>query len=131
MTKTTITSHHPLVFTVLQQVSTDRLHRAVNALAEGTMTITLTWHSEAEIRALVKNGEGIEYGVTLTDALTTCSCKDSLYRGVVCKHAVALALHVIRAPQALRTEEELREQQEEWAYNLKLVKTRPGWTHPA
>jgi hypothetical protein len=87
------------VLTVLQQVSTDRLQRAVNALAEGTMTITLTRHAEAEIRAQVKNGEGVEYGVTLTDALTTCSCKDSLYRGVICKHAVAVALHVLRTPQ--------------------------------
>ena len=91
--------HHPFVLTVLQHVSTDRLQRAVNAFADGSMTVTLTRQTEAEIRALVRNGEGKEYGVTLTDALTTCSCKDSLYRGVICKHAVAVALQVLRAPQ--------------------------------
>ena len=61
--------------------------------------VTLTRQSESEIRALVKNGDGKEYGVTLTEALTTCSCKDALYRGTVCKHAVAVALHVLRTPQ--------------------------------
>jgi hypothetical protein len=86
------------VLHTVQHVSSDRLQRAVNALAEGSMAVTLTRQAEAEIRALVKNGNGAEYGVTLTDALSACSCKDSLYRGVVCKHAVAVALHVLRTP---------------------------------
>lgn len=41
----------------------------------------------------------------------------------MCKHAVALALHVIRTPKA--------EAQEERPYNLKLTKTRPGWVASA
>jgi len=94
--------HHPFVLTVLQHVTTDRLQRAVNALADGSMTVTLTRQTEAEIRALVKNGAEREYGVVLTPTLTTCSCKDALYRGVVCKHTVATALHVLRTPQAKR-----------------------------
>ena len=91
--------HHPLVLAVLQHVSTDRLQRAVNALVDGSLTVTLTRQTEAEIRALVKNGEGKEYGVTLAEAGAFCSCSDALYRGVTCKHATIVALSVLRAPQ--------------------------------
>ena len=72
-------SHFPLVLTVLQHVATDRLQRAVAALAEGSLTMMLTRQTEDEIRALVKNGEGKEYGVTLTKAGVFCSCADALY----------------------------------------------------
>jgi uncharacterized Zn finger protein len=61
--------------------------------ADGSLTMTLTWQSEAEIRALVKNGDGNEYGVTITPSLVPCSC------GGICKHAVAVALYVLRTPQ--------------------------------
>jgi hypothetical protein len=63
--------------------------------------VTITHQSEAKIRALVKNGDGKEYGVTLTEALTVCSCKDSLYRGGICKHGVAVALYVLRTPKPM------------------------------
>jgi SWIM zinc finger len=96
MTQSAIQS---LLLHTVQQVSTDRLQRAVCGLADGSFTVTLTRQSESELRALVKNGDGKEYGVTLTETLTTCSCQDSLYRGTVCKHAVALALFVLRNPQ--------------------------------
>ncbi len=96
---THLNSHSPLMLTVLQQVTTDRLQRAVTALADGNLTMTLTRQTEAEIRALVKNGEGKEYGVVLSEEQAFCSCKDALYRGTVCKHAVAVALHVLRTPQ--------------------------------
>ena len=61
-------AHSSLVLTVVQHVSTDRLQRAVTALADSSLTMTLTRQTETEIRVLVKNGEGKEYGVTLTDA---------------------------------------------------------------
>ena len=96
---TTTNPHHLLALTVLQRVSTDRLQRAVNALADGSLTVTLTRQTEVEIRALVKNGEGKEYGVTLTTTGVFCSCPDTMYRGVTCKHAAVLALTVLRAPQ--------------------------------
>jgi len=99
MTISTTNPHHPLILVVLQHVSTDRLQRAVNALAEGSLIVTFTSQTEDEIRAPVQNGAGREYGVTLTSTLTTCSCKDSLYRGVPCKHATVVALPVLRAPQ--------------------------------
>jgi SWIM zinc finger len=92
-------TYSSLVLTTLKQVSSDRLQRAVCGFADGSLTVTLTRQSDAEIRALVKNGDGKEYGVILTEALTACSCRDALYRGGICKHGVAVALHVLRTPQ--------------------------------
>ena len=57
--------HQSLMFNVLRQVSLDRLQRAVAALVEKTTRITLTRTTAIEIRALVRNGEESEYGVTL------------------------------------------------------------------
>jgi hypothetical protein len=88
-----------LILDLLKNTPIDRLQRAINALADHTLTISLTRQSETEIRALVTNGDGISYGITLTDSLTACSCKDSLYRGGICKHATAVALYVLRSPQ--------------------------------
>jgi hypothetical protein len=76
---------HPysaLILGAIQHVTPDRLQKAICGLADGTLTVTLTRTSEADIRGLVKNTEGKEYGVTLTASLTACSCKDSLYRSV-------------------------------------------------
>jgi len=92
----TLSAVHALVLHAVQDVSADRLHRAVCGLVEGTLTVTLTHQSESDIRAVVKNGDGSAFGVTLTESLTACSCKDALYRGIACKHAVAVALHVLR-----------------------------------
>src|SRR5215831_9126370 len=128
MTQLNNNPHHPLVLSVLQHVSLDRLQKAVSLLAEGSVTVTLTRQTEAEIRALVKNGEGKEYGVTLTEAGAFCSCSDALYRGVPCKHNALLALSVLRRSQAAAEAPEAEEPQ---PVNLKLTKTRPGWTASA
>lgn len=95
----TLSAVHSLVLHAVQEVSSDRLQKAVCGLADGTFTVTLTRQSDADIRALVKNGDGKEYGVTLTESLIACSCKDALYRGGICKHGVAVALYVLRTPQ--------------------------------
>ena len=92
----TVPSLQSLVLHAVQDVSVDRLQKAVCGLADGTLTISLTRQSDADIRTLVKNGDGKEYGVTLTESLSTCSCKDALYRGGICKHGVAVALYVLR-----------------------------------
>lgn len=92
-----MTLQHPFILNVLQQVSADRLQKAVNALVDGSMTITLTRKTETEIRALIRNGENKEYRCTLSAALTTCSCRDTLYRGVLCKHVTTVALSVLRS----------------------------------
>jgi SWIM zinc finger len=98
----TQSTFHALVLNALQHVSPDRLQKAVCGLADGSLAVTLTRQTETELRALVKNGDQKEYGVTLAASLTSCSCKDSLYRGGVCKHAVAAALHVLRTPEPAR-----------------------------
>jgi hypothetical protein len=84
----------------LQRTTPDRFCKAVDSLTDGSLTITLTRHTETEIRALAKNGTGKECGVTLTAAGAFCSCPDALYRGTTCKHAAALALFVLRLPAA-------------------------------
>jgi hypothetical protein len=88
--------YQSLMFNVLRQVSLDRLQRAVNAVVENTASVTLTRTTDTEIRALVRNGEGHEYGVALTETGVFCSCRDALYRGQVCQHATLLALLVLR-----------------------------------
>src|SRR5712692_10703439 len=108
----------PLVLSALQHVFTDRLGRAVEALAAGTMTVTLTRQTEMEIRALVKNGEGKEYGVTLTETGAFCSCPGALYRGVTCKHAPVVALSVLRTPQG-----------QEWVLSPSVKKTSLRHVH--
>ncbi len=52
-----------------------------------------------EISAYVANGDGKNYSVTLTEGRSFCGCGDSMFRGKVCKHAVALALYAIRTPR--------------------------------
>jgi uncharacterized Zn finger protein len=105
---------------ILATVEKGRLQKAVEGLVSGAYVITLTDQTEAEIRGFVANGDGTRYGVVLTDGHAFCSCPDSMYRKVVCKHAVALALHAIRNPQTEVVEEEQ-------PVNLRLSRTRPGW----
>ena len=81
-----------LLLSPLRESTPARHKRAVQGLRDGTLTVSLTRQTDAEIRALVKNGDGIEYGVTLTDRGAFCSCKDALYRGATCKHALAVCL---------------------------------------
>jgi predicted nucleic acid-binding Zn finger protein len=124
MTHSNIFVHSSFVLPVLQHVSIDRLQKAVTTLAEDSVTITLTRQTETEIRALVQNGTGKEYGVTLTDAGAFCSCPDALYRGVTCKHATLLALSALRTPQA-KPEEQPHETPPK--PNLKLAPVRAGF----
>ena len=127
MTQLNTNPHHPLVLTVLQQVSIERLQKAVTLLAEASVTVTLTRQTEAEVRALVKNGDGKEYGVTLTETGVFCSCPDALYRGITCKHSALLALSVLRRPQAA----EAPVAEEPQPYNLKRGKVRPDFAASA
>jgi uncharacterized Zn finger protein len=82
---------------ILATVEPKRLQKAVEGLVSSAYTITVAQQSEAEIRGFVANGQ--EYGVVLSEGQAFCSCKDAMYRHTVCKHAVALALFVIRRPQ--------------------------------
>jgi len=106
--------------TILAKVEAGRLQKAVEGLVSGVYRITLTGQVEGEIRGFVANGDGKEYGVVLSEEHAFCSCPDAMYRKGVCKHAVVLALHVIRTPYEQQSTEER-------PVNLKLTRTRPGW----
>jgi hypothetical protein len=105
---------------VLATVEKGRLQKAVEGLVSGAYQITPTRQTDTEVRGLVRNGDGREYGVTLLEGAATCSCPDALYRGVTCKHATVLALHVIRNPQVGERPTEGQ------APDLRLAKVRRG-----
>jgi SWIM zinc finger len=84
---------------ILAKVEAGRLQKAVEGLVSGAYAITVAQQTETEIRGFVANGDGQEYGVVLSEGQSFCGCKDAIYRHGICKHAVALALHVIRTPQ--------------------------------
>src|SRR4029453_14816534 len=89
-----------LTQSILAKVEAGRLQKAVEGLVAGAYAITVAARSGEEIRGFVTNGDGKEYGVVLTIERTFCSCKDRMFRHTTCKHAVILALYVIRTPQA-------------------------------
>jgi len=84
--------------TVLARVEDQRFSKAAKGLRNGTYRTTVTLQTEEEVRGYVRKGHDTEYGCTITAAGAFCSCPDALYRGTICKHAVTLALWVIRNP---------------------------------
>jgi predicted nucleic acid-binding Zn finger protein len=84
------------LLSTLRSATPERHQLAVKGLRDGTFTVTIAFRTEQEIRALVKNGDGHEYGVNLSARGNFCSCKDALYRGATCKHQLALAVHVLQ-----------------------------------
>jgi uncharacterized Zn finger protein len=101
----------------LARVDNERLQRGVEGLASGAYEITVTRFTEDEVCAFVANGDGKDYSVTLTAVRSFCGCRDSMFRGKTCKHAVALSLYVIRTPETeMKTEVP--------APNLTLAKVR-------
>ena len=84
------------LLSTLRASTPERHQLAVRGLRDGTFTITIAYRTDSEIRALVKNGDGHEYGVNLSDHGNFCSCKDALYRGVTCKHQIALCVFVLQ-----------------------------------
>ena len=108
---------------ILQKVTPERLQRAVEGLCSGAYNIALVSHTNEQVCALVSSGDGARYEAVLTPGRAYCGCPDSQFRHSTCKHAVALALHAIRTPQA--------EAADEQPVSLKLTKTRPGWVFAA
>lgn len=84
--------------TVLARVEDQRFSKAAEGIRKGMYQTTITLQTTEEVRGLVKKSDAKEYGCTITAAGAFCSCPDALYRGTICKHAVALALSVIRNP---------------------------------
>lgn len=105
----------------LARVEAKRLQKAVEGLVSGAYTVAVTFQDQCRVCGTVTNGDRKPYAVTLgMDDFVACSCPDAVYRKGICKHAVALALHVIRNPQA--------ERKEERPVNLKLAKHRAHWS---
>ena len=89
-----------LTQSILATVEKGRLAKAVDGYTAGAYAVALVSRTEEEICGLVGTGEGARYEVVLTPARSYCGCPDAQFRHSTCKHAVVLALHVIRTPQA-------------------------------
>ena len=127
----TQSSMHTLVLNVIQQVTTERLQKAVDGFVSGAYTITVASQAQEEIRGFVVNGDGKEYGVVLSQEDTFCSCKDAMYRKGICKHAVVLALYTIRNPKGETTVVDATIEPAAPSFNLKLGKVRKGFAFSA
>jgi SWIM zinc finger len=90
------------LLSTLRASTPERHQSAVRGLRDGSYTITIAYQSENELRAIIRNGDGAEYGVNLSDRGNFCSCKDALYRGTTCKHQIALAIHVLQQHEQAR-----------------------------
>lgn len=87
----------------LGKVEAGRLQKAVEGYTSGAFTVRLTRNEEEALEGFITNGDGAEYSVAITPRRTFCSCKDSMFRHSTCKHAVVLALHVIRNPHPVQS----------------------------
>ena len=117
-----------LLIPLLRESTIDRHNKAVRSLRDGSMTVTITRRTESEIRALVKNGASLEYGVTLTEHGPFCSCRDALYRGTMCKHSVAVALFCLQEQEAEKNQFHLT-----WSDGQPLCHATPTpriWVYP-
>lgn len=82
---------------ILAKVEAGRLQKAVEGLVSSAYEVTVTRYEAGHVAGYVKNGTA--YAVTLTEGLATCSCPDSMYRHIPCKHQALFALWVVRNPQ--------------------------------
>ncbi len=105
---------------ILANVEGQRLQKAVEGVVSGAYTITIASQDEQEIRGFVVNGDHKDYGVVIGQEHNFCGCKDAMFRQIMCKHMVALALYTIRNPQEEPTKEERKP-------DLKLARVRPGF----
>jgi uncharacterized Zn finger protein len=80
------------LLSTLREVTPDRHNRAVQGLRDHSLIVSLVKQSDAEIRALVRNGDAKEYRVIINDAGALCSCPDAFYRRGPCKHVAAVSI---------------------------------------
>jgi uncharacterized Zn finger protein len=112
---------------VFARVEDQRFSKAAEGIRNGMYQTTITLQTEDEVRGVVKRGNDKEYGCTITATGAFCSCPDALYRGSICKHAVALALCVIRNPRRDLADQAQTQPPEQRPYNLKLGRVRPNF----
>jgi uncharacterized Zn finger protein len=113
--------------TVFARVEDQRFAKAAEGIRNGTYRTAVTRQTEEEVRGFVKKGNDKEYGCTITAAGAFCSCPDALYRGSICKHAVALALYVIRNPKSEPADRARTRSEAQRPYNLTLGRVRPDF----
>jgi hypothetical protein len=117
--------------TILAAVNETRLHQVVGEIRTGEYQVTLAFRSESEVRGRVQHINGKAYDCTITQAGTSCSCPDALYRRRICKHAVLLALYELSTPPlGSHPVQEGPSQEIGRRPELKLVKVRPGFVFP-
>jgi hypothetical protein len=136
---------------LLRSCDPTRHSKAVAGLYDGSLTITLTYKSDSEIRTLVRNGEGTEHCLVITDRGNFCGCKDFAWRGVTCYHQIAAAVWCLQQAEtpatpihlwfpdgtaALCGETHPKRFWQRWTYNaLSWSDVCPAcvhtWTHPS
>jgi len=94
----------PTTLTRIATASQDRVLRAIQALEDGSLTCQLTSAHNDKITAIISSA-GKPYTVLLAPHHTECSCPDSHYREVICKHQIALALWCEKAGAGEQTQE--------------------------
>jgi hypothetical protein len=107
---------------ILAKVESSRLQKAVEGLVSGAYEVTVARREKEYVAGYVKNGT--EYAVTLTEGLATCSCPDSMYRHITCKHQALFALWLVRHPVEEHSAEERKP-------DLSLAKVRKGFAFSA
>src|SRR5262249_39283283 len=126
-----ITGGHSIMvtITILAKADGPRLQNAVEEFVSGAYTIALAGQREREVGGFVRNGDGKQYGLVFSEGHVFCSCPGGMCRKSGCKHAVALALYVIRTPQA--DIQPAEPEAEERPVNLKLGKVRKDFAFSA
>jgi predicted nucleic acid-binding Zn finger protein len=84
------------LLSTLREVTPDRHNRAVQGLRDHTLTVTLVKQTDAEIRALVRNGDAKEYRIIINDTGSLCSCPDAFYHRGPCKHVAAVCVTALQ-----------------------------------
>jgi len=109
------------------QADSERMLRALAMVGGEGYRLTVSEVGSDVVKATVGKRIGKGFGgqpvfqpylVTLSGAVTSCTCPDATYRGKVCKHQTLVALHVIRTPQE-------RPQEGEHKPSLKLARVSP------
>ena len=87
-----------LLVPILQSISAERLQRAIAGTLAGAYHVTVETQDDTEVRGTVRNGTKTTYRCSINEEAVSCTCKDTIYRKVLCKHVAVLALHLIHLP---------------------------------
>jgi hypothetical protein len=91
---------HDFILRHIDDVSPERLQRAVCGLADGTYHVYLTQQDNQHVAGSVINGDGKEYACSIGDGYLSCECPDFGFRKVTCKHLLAFAMRILQVEEA-------------------------------